>query len=142
VEKLSRTFQDAFLATISLGFEYIWIDSLCIVQDDKDEWSRESKLMGKVYKNATCNISASAFANGEEGFMLRQRRLDPTPVVLNMNRQKSDNTLPGSCYAETYWIMHGSPWAEITGGSLFQRAWVLQEQLLVRLPLASQKCSK
>jgi hypothetical protein len=70
VDQLSRTFQDALLVTIELGFEYIWIDSLCIVQDDIGDWTREASLMGRVYKNASCNISASDFATGEEGFLL------------------------------------------------------------------------
>jgi hypothetical protein len=133
VENLSRTFQDALLATISLGFEYIWIDSLCIVQDDKDEWSRESKLMGEVYKNATCNISASGFADGEDGFMLRQRQVDPTPFIVNIDPQKMESTWPEICHPGSYWLTHDPPWSDVTEGPLFQRAWVLQEQLLVRL---------
>jgi hypothetical protein len=71
IHKLSRVFQDALLVTNELGFEYIWIDSFCVVQDDIADWTREVLLMGIVYRNASCNISASAFASGEEGLYLR-----------------------------------------------------------------------
>jgi hypothetical protein len=52
------------------------------MQDDVADWTREALLMGDVYRNASCNISASAFASGDEGFALARRRLDPTPVFL------------------------------------------------------------
>jgi len=44
-ENLSKTFQDALTITHELGYQYIWIDSLCIVQDDKFDWETESKNM-------------------------------------------------------------------------------------------------
>jgi len=43
--KLSKTFQDALTITYELGYQYIWIDSLCIVQDDRSDWETESKNM-------------------------------------------------------------------------------------------------
>lgn len=43
IETLPATFRDAIRVTKSLGYEYIWIDSLCIVQDDKVDWERECK---------------------------------------------------------------------------------------------------
>jgi hypothetical protein len=123
VEKLTRTFQDALFATNELGFEYIWIDSLCILQDNIDDWRREAPLMGEVYKNASCNISASAFSNGEEGFILPQRRLDPTPIFTVLNWKDCNHNL--YCFVRT------EPWGEVRTGPLFSRAWTLQEQLVV-----------
>jgi hypothetical protein len=41
-EKLPRVFRDAFVATLRLGFSYVWIDSLCIVQDSRDDWCKLS----------------------------------------------------------------------------------------------------
>jgi hypothetical protein len=131
VDKLSQTFQDALLVTNELGFDYIWIDSLCVVQDDIEDWRRESSLMGEVYRNASCKISASAFADGREGFMLRQRRLDPTPVFVKADWKKSKSTWLQSCDENTYWLVNSNPWEEISAGLLFTRAWTLQEQLLV-----------
>ena len=64
---LSKTFKDAVTATRKLGLRYIWIDSLCIVQDDVDDWNRESKIMGNIYANCFVNIVASDAANSSVG---------------------------------------------------------------------------
>jgi hypothetical protein len=59
VEALPKTFKDAIYAAIELGLEYIWIDSLCIVQDDIDDWKMESVKMSSVYGNSTISLAAS-----------------------------------------------------------------------------------
>lgn len=46
---LSQSFQDAIYIARRLGFEYIWIDALCIIQDDRDDWCREASQMAEVY---------------------------------------------------------------------------------------------
>jgi hypothetical protein len=129
IHKLSRVFQDVLLVTNGLGFEYIWIDSLCIVQDDVADWMREALLRGDVYRNASCNISASAFASGEEGFVLARRRLDPTPVFLKADIDPSIFTW--SQGDNIYGFMYQYPLEETMRGALFRRAWTFQEQLLV-----------
>ena len=59
VKELSNTFQDALYVVVELGFEYIWIDSLCIVQDShlNKDWEKEAKTMSDIYKNAACNLA-------------------------------------------------------------------------------------
>src|SRR5579862_1068655 len=64
-ERLSRTFQDAIITTARLGFSYIWIDSLCIIQDSKEDWERESLAMTDVYRNAQCTIAAARARDGK-----------------------------------------------------------------------------
>lgn len=39
-DTLPLTFQDTFLAVPKFGLEYLWIDALCIIQDDEDDWTR------------------------------------------------------------------------------------------------------
>ncbi|KAF2434552.1 heterokaryon incompatibility, partial [Tothia fuscella] len=46
---------------------YLWIDSLCIVQDSTSDWQQESSIMGKVYSSAYCSIAAVGAKNGNEG---------------------------------------------------------------------------
>ncbi|KAJ4288203.1 hypothetical protein N0V90_012220 [Kalmusia sp. IMI 367209] len=135
VEKLSRTFQDALFATINLGFQYVWIDSLCIVQDDADDWKRESVLMHKVYRNASCNISASGFAGGKVGFIPNKRTINPVPVFAQVEKQISPESAVQNSDESTYYLVRSDPWDEIKGGPLFRRGWTLQEQLLVGLSL-------
>jgi dimeric dUTPase (all-alpha-NTP-PPase superfamily) len=56
--QLPRNFIDAIKTCLSLGINYLWIDSLCIVQDDETDWQREAALMHEVYKNAHVTIVA------------------------------------------------------------------------------------
>lgn len=58
--ELSPTFRDAVTLVHKLGYRYIWIDSLCIIQDPnaKEDWEREAPTMKDIYGNSCCNISA------------------------------------------------------------------------------------
>jgi hypothetical protein len=48
---LTKTFQDAIYITHRLGIRFLWIDSLCIIQDSVSDWAKESSTMGEVYAN-------------------------------------------------------------------------------------------
>ncbi|KAL3292715.1 HET-domain-containing protein, partial [Colletotrichum asianum] len=56
---LPKTFRDAIRITKSLEIPYLWIDSLCILQDDPDEWQREASRMKDVYSGGVVTISAT-----------------------------------------------------------------------------------
>jgi hypothetical protein len=62
LKSMPKTFQDAVFVTRALGISYLWIDSLCIVQDSLGDWEKEAELMGQVYKNATLTIAAETRA--------------------------------------------------------------------------------
>ncbi len=47
-------FRDAVTVTRGLGIKYIWIDSLCIIQDDDEDWENESRRMEQVFSAAYC----------------------------------------------------------------------------------------
>lgn len=66
---LSQTVQDAILVTRKLGVRYLWVDALCIVQDDESSKNKEIDRMGKVYANAVLTISASSSQSAAEGFL-------------------------------------------------------------------------
>jgi hypothetical protein len=57
-ERLPRNFIDAIHTCRSLGIQYIWIDSLCIIQDSMPDWEEEAGAMDRVYKNAELMITA------------------------------------------------------------------------------------
>jgi hypothetical protein len=135
VDNLSRTFQDALFATAALGFEYIWIDSLCIVQDSLQDWEKESKTMGHVYRNSVCNLTSSAFGSEEDGLFPAQRVYDPVPPVTTVEGWEFGSL---AFIDQSYAIMEAEPWQLIRRAPLFRRAWVLQEQLLDRHPPRSR----
>lgn len=76
-EPSAATFRDAILVTRKLGFRYLWIDSLCINQEDNTEKGHEIMFMHEIYRHAEINISATAAADGFGG--LFQKR---NPLVL------------------------------------------------------------
>ncbi|PQE13923.1 hypothetical protein CJF30_00006722 [Rutstroemia sp. NJR-2017a BBW] len=59
--QLCRTFQDAIVVARELRLRYLWIDSLCIVQDDKDDWKAESAIMGDVYYKSFVTLFAHSY---------------------------------------------------------------------------------
>jgi len=67
---LPSTFQDAVRITKSLQVRYLWIDSLCIIQDDFSDWEREASLMGNVYANSFLTIAASSSTDDSSGCLL------------------------------------------------------------------------
>ncbi|KAK2766117.1 hypothetical protein FQN54_007632 [Arachnomyces sp. PD_36] len=64
---LSKTFRDAVAITRSLGIEYLWIDSLCILQDSKEDWKAEAVKMKNVYAGCYVMISANDSPNAHGG---------------------------------------------------------------------------
>jgi hypothetical protein len=67
--RLPRTLQDAIMMTRYLDLQYIWIDCLCIVQDDKLDWDREAGNMADTYSNSYLTIAAARASHSAEGFL-------------------------------------------------------------------------
>ncbi|KUJ12376.1 HET-domain-containing protein [Mollisia scopiformis] len=57
-KSLPKTFRDAIVITRKLGFRYLWIDSLCIIQDSVRDWELQSSRMGDIYNGAFATIFA------------------------------------------------------------------------------------
>jgi len=120
INDLPRTFQDAIRVTRELGQQYLWIDSLCILQDDKEDWERESILMEDVFSSAYCVIAASSAANSLEGFLERN--------VSSRYFQATD-TLGRQIYVCEDMDDFEN---DIDRALLNTRGWVLQERVLSR----------
>jgi hypothetical protein len=130
VSMLPRTFQDAVSMALFLGFEYLWIDSLCIMQDSIEDWRVESALMGDIYSNAICNLAATGSANGNGGlFVDHQHLLDLSCLIddprLFRDSKSSWHTSPAS-------LQHA---ILLLDGPLLSRGWVVQERVLARRTL-------
>lgn len=68
---LSKTFVHAVYIARAVGLGYLWIDSLCILQDSKKDWEIEASTMASVYGGSSLNIAASSARNGSEGCFLK-----------------------------------------------------------------------
>ncbi|KAK0712289.1 heterokaryon incompatibility protein-domain-containing protein, partial [Apiosordaria backusii] len=67
LEKLPKTFEDAIKLTQMIGVPYIWIDSLCIIQDDPQDWANEARQMGAIYERSYLTIAASSGVDSKSG---------------------------------------------------------------------------
>ncbi len=61
---LPVAFQESVQIARSLGIRYVWIDSLCIVQDDAEEWEIESGRMANIYENSFVTLALHQAAGG------------------------------------------------------------------------------
>ncbi|KAI3316817.1 heterokaryon incompatibility protein-domain-containing protein [Xylariaceae sp. AK1471] len=124
IDKLPQTFKDAINITRRLGLRFLWIDSLCIIQGDDEDWAREAANMGMVYANTYLNISATSARNSYQGCYVSR---DPAKVAgLPVARIHSDSD-------RTSWFkfVYSGIWIQnVDQAPLHQRGWVLQERLL------------
>ncbi|KAL9564791.1 hypothetical protein ACKAV7_011243 [Fusarium commune] len=67
VGELPKTLSETVQVVKNLGLKWVWIDSLCIVQDDKDDWAREAVKMASIYQNALVTISADSSQDAKAG---------------------------------------------------------------------------
>lgn len=130
IHELPKVFQDAFHATLQLGYTYIWIDSLCIVQDSKDDWLAESALMGDIYKYSSCNIAATGFSDGGKGFFAT-RTLDDVSCPTITTQWQGKWRYTNEPKAGTYFLCDTNLFSgQVNEAPLNRRAWVLQERVL------------
>ena len=120
---LPRTFQDAVMMTRKLRICYLWIDSLCILQNSQSDWEKESTMMGEIYASGYLNIAARGATNARSGCFLPRL---PEPSGCRLTYKASDKSVTGSMY-----IRDPSYQTErLKDAPLDQRGWVLQERLL------------
>jgi len=87
------TFRDAIAVTRRLEYQYIWIDSLCIIQGDKRDWALEAGCMQSYYKHAVLTIAVDSAAGDNEGFLDRLRTEQYVAVLPLANVSKSVSRL-------------------------------------------------
>ncbi|KAI3324404.1 HET-domain-containing protein [Xylariaceae sp. AK1471] len=72
LEHLDTTIQEAIHITRQIGFQYLWIDALCIAQDDEKTKLLEIARMDEIYRNATLTLIPSRAADVQEGFLSKR----------------------------------------------------------------------
>lgn len=128
---LSKTFRDAITLTRLLGIEYIWIDSLCIIQDDVVDWQIESSKMAAIYEHSYVTIAANTTFKG----FLEGNELRPTSSIHVKGYDEAMNPVKVMFRYPCY---HGNFYASSLEGGMLgdegyplsQRAWCFQERLL------------
>ncbi|KAF3037795.1 hypothetical protein E8E12_005066 [Didymella heteroderae] len=117
---LPNLYQDAIELTRAIGKKYIWIDSLCIIQDSKEDWASECERMSDIYSNCFMTISAMSYQNNELGF----RRIRPEDVPPH------HSLCPLTGHPGTYVYVRSAIDHKSRTDYLRYRAWAFQELLL------------
>jgi hypothetical protein len=124
---MPATFQDAVKVARAIGYQYLWIDCLCIIQDSEPDWLRECVVMGQVYAGAAATIAASQSTSPADGLF------------------KTADGPNHACHIPAYWPSTGQndtlvvelptqpqwrPPEYMVNGPLSKRGWAIQERLL------------
>ena len=121
---LPQSLKDAVTVTRGLGIQYLWVDSLCIVQDDYVSKAKDISNMGSIYSGACLTISAASAAASDEGFL--QTR---APSANRRHIFGLQYICPSGEIGRVYLYLKEKHDPQIEE-PIFQRAWTLQESLL------------
>ena len=127
VEELPELFRHACFVILVWGIRYLWIDALCIIQDDRADWEKQAAQMADIYRNCAVRIAATAAKDPTCGFF------PPEPIVTSVRLKQVETSNSdyrysheGKCFATLPKIYE----KDVDLGRLNSRAWVVQERLL------------
>ena len=130
LKTLPRLFQDAIRVTRRLGYRYLWIDALCILQDDRKDFLKESALMGEIYARASLNISAGGATSSRSPLFGPRNDHLVRPFRCNLDWRAISNH-PQANEVKEYFLLDGNFMEEnVQNTPLNRRAWVMQERML------------
>lgn len=132
-KKLNDLFIDIGRLAVSLDIKYVWIDSICIVQQDTTDWKNEAEMMAAYYQNAWLTVAATNTVTEGGGF-LHQTTMDLSsiPRVSRLPYRNREGKQEGHFYLQG---LPGSTLRQeyedsIIDSDLLDRGWVFQEWIL------------
>ncbi|KAF3803342.1 hypothetical protein GCG54_00013452 [Colletotrichum gloeosporioides] len=114
---LAKTHQEAIQLARVLGFQYLWIDALCIIQGDADDWAFESRRMEQIDGNANLTLVAARSADSRLGFSIPKTKQAQQHRPLPLSSSSSE-------------VLYSSPHRRQTKGLSSTRGWCYQEEVL------------
>ena len=124
LNKFDPTIRDAILVTRALEITYIWIDALCIVQDDNVEWNEQASRMIEIYGGSTVTLIVASAPSVMDGF-LDKRKLQYFPIV--RSTAETGNTQPA---ANVFFSPEWDESEDEPNGPWSNRGWTMQEGIL------------
>lgn len=117
---LPQTLKDAITVTAALGFKYLWIDALCIIQDSTEDRAEQIDRMAEIYTRANVTIHAASAHSCEEGFLEARNPFAyfTHPFIC-----------PGGTQLHVRMRLEADSW-DASKEPINKRAWTLQERLL------------
>jgi hypothetical protein len=128
LDTMPQTFKDAIVVTRALGFRFLWIDALCIVQpaasgNDKD-WRTEGPRMGVIYEHSMFTIAATCANSADDGFLdkVGNSVYSAEPCqVLSRDRADDDSEALKDMFLD---VCEPSFFGAVSSSSLNTRGWV------------------
>ncbi|KAI1267535.1 heterokaryon incompatibility protein-domain-containing protein [Xylariaceae sp. FL1019] len=121
-----KTFQQAFQLANYLGYHYVWIDCLCIIQEDEEDWEKQASEMAKVYGNADVVLAATTASSAKAGFFHTRERFFESSVTFETETAGSTTARYRMVPCRGHYPI----------GPLDNRGWAVQEKLVARRYLA------
>ena len=131
--ELPMVFQHAISIAHRLARTYLWIDSMCIIQDSDDhtDWLKEAQTMHMIYANAFLNISATGQRDGAHGLFVSrdpQSELAPTKILWTPpDARSADDAAEAYIFSEFLFLAR-----QLMNEPIHRKGWVLQERLLAK----------
>lgn len=123
--ELPLTIRDAIDLVREIGERYLWVDSLCITQDDDDYKMGQIRLMDQIYNNAVAVIVCATGENAEAGLM----------GFRSFSRKWTQHTAAIQGLTVANYAERTDSLEEIWGSKWRSRAWTFQEEMLARRQL-------
>ena len=125
ISSLCKTMRDAVIVTRNLRLKYPWIDAVCIVEDDSEDWDREIMKMADVYTPSAITIAASSSSG--DGGCFYPRLNGPTAQSLwtMSDRSPTEKVSFRSHELAKYTLL-------VDDAPLNKKGWVMQERSLSR----------
>ncbi|KAI0449909.1 heterokaryon incompatibility protein-domain-containing protein [Xylaria acuta] len=120
-DSLPKTFQEAIEVARALQIRHLWVDSLCIIQDDREDWETEAAKMMNVYQGATITFSATSAKSSLDGLGITESLISPFRFLTDDSGGTQWSLFPEAT-SNLVWGFGGLP--------AQSRGWILQEQTL------------
>ncbi|KAK4441926.1 heterokaryon incompatibility protein-domain-containing protein [Podospora aff. communis PSN243] len=125
---IPKTFRDAIQYCIELDITYLWVDSLCILQDDVVDWEVESAKMAAIYRNSYLTIAATAASSGTVGCF--SQAMDQSDKLLQMPDPTGDSVQISVRHKLLHWDDNAPTTLAQGQYPLLTRGWAFQERVL------------
>ncbi|KAL1638107.1 hypothetical protein SLS58_008944 [Diplodia intermedia] len=130
LQRFPKTIRDAILVTRALDLQYLWVDALCIIQNDTEDWATEASRMCDVYHNAYVTLIPFTSESCDDGFL--DHRSSRPSIEIPFQSTTSPDTIRGSYFLHAALPHRDHYWygADVTQSQWRTRGWTMQEEHL------------